>query len=217
MISILLTILVLNTANAQDMSIKTKEEIVCSISGKQFVSASENSIRAIQDLLDSSMEIKKNYEEFMVKVIELDKRKPEDETKASKIVEVKNGLLSKNTRARNNYNEEIVQLAESLPKVRKCWRFHKEEEKEKIGKNLEIFQGTEILQDFKKCVLLMQRVSLVEDQKINIAISHYNKVLKEKEMIKKLNELVDKNKEIYQEEYKVCKEFEEGKYKKFLK
>lgn len=192
------------------------DPIICPDVGQKFIKNSDTTFRSMHDLLDALLEQRTQYSDFFITLLQLDKRIPQQEETASKIVDLKKGTEQKLARAKLNYNEQIKVLASALPKTKKCWGYHNPEVKPKIARLLEIFGQEEFLNEFKQCVQQLDKNNQLFLKKFKLGVNSYNKVTSHGMTLletKKIDEEIAKAKKT---EEKSCHNFGASPRGKFL-
>src|SRR5690606_3129051 len=99
----LLLILTPFTSYGENKENVSLDPIICPDIGHKFLKNSDLTFRSMHDLLDTLLEQRTQYSDFFITLLQLDKRKPEQEITASKIVDLKKGTDQKLVRAKSNY------------------------------------------------------------------------------------------------------------------
>lgn len=186
------------------------DSLICPEIGPRFIKTSNVTFRSMDDLLSALREERKQYSDFFLTLLQLDKKKPDDEVAASQMVDLKKGVDQKLKRAKENYNGQIKDLATSLPKSKKCWSYHDQKIKPDIGRLIEIFTKEPVLTEFKDCVKLITENNKVYEQRFTLSLNYYNKATSQGTTIleaKKNSDLIKINDA---KEFKVCKNFAPG-------
>jgi hypothetical protein len=186
------------------------DNLICPQLGDRFVRHSETTLRSMHDLMDTLAEQRALNIDFFVTLLQLNKTNPEHEDSAGKIVDLKKGVDQKLARAKSNYNNEIKNLATSLPKAKKCWSYHASENKPKIGRFLEIFQKEPLLSEFKHCIQHIETNNKLYSQKFNLGVNFYNKITSQGTTVleaRKIDKVIDK---VLSEENKKCVNFDKS-------
>ena len=194
----------------EKMSDESLNALICPRVANQFTSASENALRAMHDLYDTLHESRDKASEFYLMLLELNKTNPEHEEAASKIVEIKNGIDQKLSRAKLNYNQEIKSLATNISRAKKCWSFHEKDDKTHVGRFLEIYQKEPILEDFKKCVQILERNNRLYLSQFKLSVNYYNRALSKESLIKEAGKIDAELQSVSPYENKQCGEFKKG-------
>lgn len=194
----------------EKMSDESLNALICPRVANQFTSASENALRAMHDLYDTLHESRDKASEFYLMLLELNKTNPEHEEAASKIVDIKNGIDQKLSRAKLNYNQEIKSLATHISRAKKCWSFHEADDKSHVGRFLEIYQKEPILEDFKKCVSILERNNRLYLSQFKLSVNYYNRALSKESLIKEAGKIDSELQSVAPYENKQCGEFKKG-------
>lgn len=194
----------------EKMSDESLNALICPRVANQFTTASENALRAMHDLYDTLHESRDKASEFYLMLLELNKTNPEHEEAASKIVEIKNGIDQKLSRAKLNYNQEIKSLATNISRAKKCWSFHEADDKSHVGRFLEIYQKEPILEDFKKCVQILERNNRLYLSQFKLSVNYYNRGLSKDALIKEASKIDSELQSVAPYENKQCGEFKKG-------
>lgn len=173
----------------EELSDESLNALICPRVATQFTTASENALRAMHDLYDTLFESRDKSSEFYLMLLELNKSNPEHEEAASKIVEIKNGIDQKLSRAKLNYNQEIKSLATNIVRAKKCWSFHDENSKKNVGRFLEIYQNEPILEDFKKCVQIIEKNNRLYSSQFRLSVNYYNKAINKTSLINEASKI----------------------------
>ena len=208
-------------APKEEVSSASKPEgmdtLICPAIGPQFIKTSNTTFRSMDDLISALREERKQYVEFFLMLLQLDKTKPDDEVAASQMVDLKKGVDQKLKRAKENYNSQIKDLALSLPKSKRCWSYHEAKIKPEIGRLLEIFTKEPVLSEFKECVKILGNNNKLYEQKFTLSLNYYNKATSQGTTIseaKKTGLLIEQS-EI--QEKKICQNFTpEGLFSDYL-
>ncbi len=197
----------------EKMSDDDLNKLICPRVATQFVSASENSLRAMHDLYDTLFEVRNRSSEFYLTLLELDKTIPEHEEAAGKIIDIKSGIDQKLSRAKLNYNQELKNLATNTARAKKCWDYHEGESKKTVGRFLEIFQQEAILEDFKKCVSILERNNRIYISQLKLSVNYYNKAITKSSLISEASKLDKEIRNVVPYENKQCDKFtKNGEY-----
>lgn len=181
--------------------------LICPETGPKFIRTVNTTFRSMDDLVSALREERRQYEDFFYTLLQLDKRKPDDEIAAGQMVDLKKGVDQKLKRARENYNGQIKELAGSLPKAKKCWSYHDQKIKPDIGRLMEIFTKEPVLTEYKDCVKVLTENNKLFAQRFNLALNYYNKATSQGTTVseaKKNGELIKASET---RENRVCKNF----------
>lgn len=186
------------------------DTLICPEIGPKFIKSGNLTFRSMDDLISALREERRQYAEFFLTLVQLDKRKPDDEVAASQMVDLKKGVDQKLTRAKENYNGQIKELAISLPKSKRCWSYHDAKIKPEIGRLMDIFTKEPVLTEFKNCINMILKHNKAYEQRFTLSLNYYNKVTSQGTTIleaKKIGQTIETND--YKDK-KVCQSFTEG-------
>jgi hypothetical protein len=195
---------------SEELKPEGMDTLICPEIGPKFIKGGNATFRSMDDLLSALREERKQYAEFFLTLIQLDKTKPDDEVAASQMVDLKKGVDQKLKRAKENYNSQIKELATSLPKSKRCWSYHDAKIKPEIGRLIEIFTKEPVLNEFKKCIRMLADHNKVYEQRFTLSLNYYNKVTSQGTTIleaKKNAKTIESNN---LKEDRVCRSFSEG-------
>lgn len=190
------------------------EVLFCPKIGDIFISNGKKTLSSMEDLLQAMLEKNKNQNEFYIKLMELKKDNTEHSTAASQIKEIVNGSDSKISRSKDNYNNELKQLAYNLPKAKKCWSYHTPVQKNDISKLFELFQKYKILTQYKSCLTVLGESSKSINKQYQLSLKFYNKEISQYQFISEARKEEIKIKRSQNLEKTVCSDFtnQNGKF-----
>lgn len=186
------------------------DTLICPEIGPKFIKTSNLTFRSMDDLISALREERRQYDDFFLTLIQLDKRKPDDEIAASQMVDLKKGVDQKLRRAKENYNMQIKDLATSLPKSKRCWSYHDAKIKEEIGRLMEIYTKEPVLSEFKTCIKMLTDHNKIHEQRFTLSLNFYNKVSSQSATVfeaKKIAKEVEVN---VAKENRACASFADG-------
>ena len=169
----LLTLFSISVMAKDPSEIKADEEavnqIVCPDNADRFLDHGKKTYTSMMDLYLSQQDQIDKYSEWYTTVLEFKKDNTTHQDSFKKIQELKSSLAQKVSRAKENYNNQVIVLAAEVPKTKKCWKYHEENKKKKVSEYLESLQSKKILQHFKECVSAQQ--GLIGDEKIKLSLA----------------------------------------------
>jgi hypothetical protein len=172
--------------------------IICPKISEYYVSNSKKTILTMKDFIGTLLESRESYESLIVSNIELSKTKDVEkrQLESTKVQEIKAGILEKEKRAKENYNNQLQILAEYSNKIKKCWSVLSSSEKAKSGEFINKFQQNKFLSNFKVCSQYIRTTNSLYIKKFNYSFDFFqNKIniIKLKENNDNINTTIQKS------------------------
>lgn len=171
----LLILFILLTNNTYANSIENK--LICPKFSEYYQTNSKKTILTIKDLVFTLLDSRDAYDSMMVKAIELSNSKDTElvSVENKRLSELKNAIKEKESRAKENYNNQIMILAEYSAKVKKCWSTYSDSDKKSLSEFLNKFSQNKYLLNFKTCLSYIQTTNNLYEKKFNLSFNYLNK------------------------------------------